>query len=218
MTLQKPNTEQAIEGSLAGVQRETLTKWLRDEVDDMLPARVVSYNDATNRAVIQPLVMIGTTGGGKVSRAQVASVPVYRFGGGGFFMRFPIKPGDLGWLKANDRDTSLIFQAGGGEDWPNTKRLHSFSDAMFFPDTFKSWVIDGAHTDGAVWQSLDGTVVVALDAGKITLKAGASTITMTPSGVAIVSPSLTHNGINVGATHTHSGVTVGAANTGAPNP
>ncbi|RIQ09850.1 hypothetical protein D0837_18180, partial [Bordetella avium] len=83
-----------------------------------------------NRAVVRPLIMVGTTDGRKISRGAIPNIPVFRFGGGGFFVRFPIKPGDFGWIKANDRDVSLMFQRGGQEDWPNTERLHSFSDAM----------------------------------------------------------------------------------------
>jgi hypothetical protein len=230
---QKPNTDPATQGNLGGKMYETLQRWLRDEVDGMTPARVVSYDDATNRAVIKPLVMVGTTGGDKVSRDPIHNIPVYRFGGGDFFMRFPLKPGDVGWLAANDRDISLTMQAGGGEDWPNTKRLHSFSDAMFFPDTFKEWIIAGANVDAAVWQSLDGQVCIALRDAEIEVTVGAtsllvtlasivqtvgaSTITTTPAAVAIVSASLTHNGVEIGSTHTHDSVTTGIDTSGPPS-
>lgn len=204
---QAPNSDSADEGSLPGGFSAALRSFFLNEFEGMLPAKVVSYDDASNRAKIKPLVMIGTTGGGKVSRAEVANIPVYRFGGGGFFMRFPIKAGDLGWLKANDRDISLIFQRGGLEDWPNTTRLHKFSDAMFFPDTFKSWVIDGANADKAVWQSMSGGTLIALGEEDITLKIGSVSIVLTSAGVDIMSPpgSLRHNGINVGDTHQHIG-------------
>lgn len=226
--LNKPNSDQASDARLAGVLADYLQRWLRDEVDDLLPARVVSYDDVSNRAVVQPIVMVGTTGGGKVSRSPVANIPVYRFGGGDFFMRFPLKPGDLGWLKASDRDISLVMQGGGVEDWPNTKRLHSFSDAVFFPDTFKQWIIAAINADAAVWQSLNGTQCIALRPDEIEVTSGdtsllltpasivqtvgASTITTTAAGVAIVSPTLTHNGKNIGATHYH----VGSPNTAVP--
>lgn len=166
----KPDIDQASEGSMAG----TLAAFLRSmlmEVDDMLPATVASYDDATNRAVIKPLIMMGTTDGQKISRQSVPNIPVFRFGGGGFFIRFPIKPGDFGWLKANDRDISLMMQRGGMEDWPNTQRLHSFSDAMFFPDTLKEWAINGENADAMVIQSMDGSVCVALHDGRITMTA-----------------------------------------------
>lgn len=215
MTIQTPDRNTANAGSLPGGIRDALSKWLRNDVDDMLPAQVISYNRTTNRAVVRPLVMVGTTDGTKVSRASIANIKVFRFGGGGYFMSFPIKPGDFGWIKANDRDISLVMQSKGGEDWPNTKRLHSFSDAMFFPDTIKDWVISGGNLDGVVLQSLDGTRSIAINAGSIdvvspvvNVTAPSTSITgdVTINGnVAIVGATVTHNGTNIGDTHTHSG-------------
>ena len=224
MSDNKPNTDAANEGSLPGQLDAALKSFFLNQFEGMLPATVVSYNDQTNRAVIKPLVMLGTTSGAKVSRAQVSGIPVYRFGGGGFFMRFPIKAGDFGWIKANDRDISLVFQRGGLEDWPNTERTHKFSDAMFFPDTFKQWVISGENADKAVWQTMDGETCISLGAGEIKHKVGAVSITASASGIALVSPpgTLTHNGINIGDTHTHVGPTTAppgpVSPTGAPNP
>ena len=224
MSDNKPNTDAANEGSLPGQLDAALKSFFLNQFEGMLPATVVSYNDQTNRAVIKPLVMLGTTSDAKVSRAQVSGIPVYRFGGGGFFMRFPIKAGDFGWIKANDRDISLVFQRGGLEDWPNTARMHKFSDAMFFPDTFKQWVISGDNADKAVWQTMDGETCISLGAGEIKHKVGAVSITVSASGIALVSPpgTLTHNGINIGDTHTHVGPTTAppgpVSPTGAPNP
>lgn len=224
MSDNKPNTDAADDGSLSGQLGAALKAFFLNQFEGMLPATVVSYNDQTNRAVIKPLVMLGTTSGAKVSRAQVSGIPVYRFGGGGFFMRFPIKAGDFGWIKANDRDISLVFQRGGLEDWPNTTRMHKFSDAMFFPDTFRQWVISGENADKAVWQTMDGETCISLGAGEIKHKVGAVSITASASGIALVSPpgTLTHNGINIGDTHTHVGPTTAppgpVSPTGAPNP
>ena len=224
MSDNKPNTDAANEGSLPGQLDAALRAFFLEKFEGMLPATVVSYDDATNRAVIKPIVMVGTTSGAKVSRAQVSGIPVYRFGGGGFFMRFPIKAGDFGWIKANDRDISLVFQRGGLEDWPNTARMHKFSDAMFFPDTFKQWVISGENADKAVWQTMDGETCISLGAGEIKHKVGDVSITASASGIALVSPpgTLTHNGINIGDTHTHAGPTTAppgpVSPTGVPNP
>ncbi|MEM8449379.1 Gp138 family membrane-puncturing spike protein, partial [Morganella morganii] len=159
--MNKPNSDQANDGSLAGQFMAAFRNLLMN-IDDMLPATVVSYDDATNRAVIKPLVMMVTTEGKRIGRGALPNIPVFRFGGGGFFIRMPVKPGDFGWLKANDRDISLIFQRGGLEDEPNTARLHTFSDAMFFPDTLKGWVIDGKNADALVVQSTDGSVCLSL--------------------------------------------------------
>lgn len=224
MSDNKPNTDAADDGSLSGGLGAALKAYFLGEFEGMLPATVVSYDDTSNRAVIKPLVMVGTTSGAKVSRAKVAGIPVYRFGGGGFFMRFPIKAGDFGWIKANDRDISLVFQRGGLEDWPNTSRMHKFSDAMFFPDTFKKWVISGENADKAVWQTMDGNTCISLGEGEIKHKVGAVSITVSAAGIEMVSPpgTLKHNGINIGDTHQHVGQPTAPlgpiSNTGAPIP
>lgn len=212
--MNKPNADSANDGSLPGQLDAFVAGWVRDNLDDMLPAIVEGYNPTTNRAVIRPLVMIGTTDGTKRSRATVSNIPVFRFGGGGFFQRYPIKVGDFGWLKANDRDISLVLQRGGQQDWPNTKRRHNFSDAMFFPDAIKDWVVAGADTDALTLQSLDGQSVVSVAADNIEVRQGASvfrvdgsTITLTASGeVFQVGPAgVTHNGTNIGDNHKHQG-------------
>ena len=229
-----PDIDGADDGSMSGVLKSWLRAFIRENLDDMLPAQVVSYDDASNRAVVKPLIMVGTTDGQKISRGSIPNVPVFRFGGGGFFMRFPIKPGDFGWLKANDRDVSLMFQRGGREDWPNTERLHSFSDAMFFPDTIKDWAIDGENADALVLQSLDGAVCISLHAGEVRFKAPKAkmeiaetewigdiefkgNIATSGGNVAMSGGTLTHDGKNIGSTHNHNGVQPGSGNSGGPN-
>lgn len=217
MSQSPPNLDIANDDDMPGIMADVLSNWLRG-VDDMIPAKVVSYDDSTNRATIKPLVMLGTTDGQKISRASLANIPVFRFGGGGFFVRFPVKPGDFGWLKATDRDLSLIMQRGGLEDWPNTLRQHSFSDGMFFPDTLKSWVIDGGNADALVIQSLDGSVCISLHDGKAKIDAPEIEFTgdVLVTGNLSVDGTMTNNGTNVGSTHVHSGVDTGPSNTGGP--
>ncbi|MFL7769550.1 Gp138 family membrane-puncturing spike protein [Proteus terrae] len=229
--MNKPNTDIASDGSLAGALSSAFRNLMMN-TEDMLPATVVSYDDKTNRAVIKPLVMMVTTEGGTVGRAPLANIPVFRFGGGGFFIRAPIKPGDFGWIKANDRDISLIFQRGGLEDQPNTARLHSFSDAMFFPDTIKGWVINGKNIDALVIQSMDGSVCFSLHSDKVVLETPKYEINapetiftgnVTVNGNYAVNGNsdsnggtMKHNGKDIGSTHQHSGVETGHGNTGAP--
>lgn len=151
---------------LPGVLRYVLTKFLQN-TDDMLPARVIAFDRAANRVSVQPLIQIVTTSNTYVPRAVLSSIPVLCLGAGGFVLSFPISPGDLGWIKANDRDISLFLQglASGapGLAPPNTARKHAFSDALFIPDTMlKGVTIAGGDTNNAVLQSLDGTVKVSL--------------------------------------------------------
>ena len=58
---------------------------------------------------------------------------------------------------------------------------------------------------------------IILKRGRIAeLWAGETMLRLSPAGVEIVSPSLTHNGVNIGDDHAHSGVTAGSSNTGPP--
>lgn len=217
-----PSIDPADEDSLVGAFRSVLTKFLQN-VDDMLPATVIAYDRARNRATVQPQVMMGTTDGKKVSRAQVAEVPVLNFGGGGFVLSFPIKPGDLGWIKASDRDISLFLQ-GLNEEWPNTRRLHSFSDGLFIPDVMRQWTLDGADQERAVLQSTDGATRIAIGANTVeittpgTIKLNAPLAHFTGDvqvdGAITADGGVTGDGI-VLETHTHP---TGGPNTGAPNP
>lgn len=161
-----PSMDPSSRQDLSGTVRLILTKFLQG-VDDMLPAKVIAYDRATNRARVQPLIYVVTTDDRQISRAQIASIPVLQMGGGGFVLSFPIKPGDLGWIKANDRDISLFTQFLT-ESAPNTQRKHNFSDAMFIPDTmFRSVTINAEDAENVVLQSTDGTVRIALFDDKI---------------------------------------------------
>src|SRR6478752_4228567 len=170
-----PSRDPADDGTIMGMVKLILQKHLQG-VDDMLPARVVSYDRQANRAQVVPLVRVLTTDGRQIGRAGVARVPVFRFGAGGMVLSFKLKPGDFGWLKANDRDISLVMQGGGGENAPNTVRLHSFQDAMFYPDKAFDVVIDGEDEDNAVLQTEDGTVRIALWPDKVKISTPTSTV------------------------------------------
>lgn len=105
-----PSKDPSFEGGgLAGAFSQILSKFLQS-VDDCLPAKVVSYDRKANTATVQPVVAVLSTEGQSLPRANVASVPVLAIGGGQFVINFPLKAGDLGWLKASDRDISLFMQ------------------------------------------------------------------------------------------------------------
>lgn len=222
-----PSGNPANEDSLTGAFRAVLQKFLQS-TDDMLPAVVIAYDRVKNRATVRPQIMVGTTAGEKLSRAQIASVPVLNIGGGGFVLSFPIKPGDLGWIKASDRDISLYLQGGPEtEEWPNTKRMHSFQDGLFIPDVLKSFTVEGEDADRVVLQTLDATTRIAIAPGLVkittpgTVEVDAPTVHMTGDlqvdGSITAQGEVTGNGIAL-STHTHGGVQAGGANTTAPNP
>lgn len=205
MNLAPPSIDPANEGTIPGMLRHTFNK-LMQGVDGMLPAKVVAFNGDRNkpRVTVQPLVQVLTTDNKQVSRAQVASIPVFQFGAGGFLLSFPIQAGDLGWIVASDRDISLFLQ-GYTESKPNTVRRQSFADAVFIPDAMRGYAIGEDDQDNAVLQSADGAV-------KITLSS--TTIKIVAESVAIESDTLTHNGVNIGSTHQH--INSGGTGTGGP--
>lgn len=205
-----PSIDPASKGDLTGTVRFILTKFLQG-VDDMLPARIVAYDRATNRAQVQPLISIVTTTNQRVEKAQIASVPVLQLGGGGFVLSFPLNAGDLGWIKANDRDISLFLQSKSSAP-PNTQRKHSFEDALFIPDTMLRQVtIDPEDEEAVTLQSLDGSIKIALHSDSISIKSPMINMdsTLNVSGDVIASGiSLVH--------HVHSGVQSGSNNSGEP--
>ena len=225
-----PSRDPADDGSLLGMARAILDKFLQG-VDDMLPARVVTYDRTKNRATVVPLIKVLTTDNRQVQRAQIASVPVMQFGGGGAVLSLNLRPGDLGWIKANDRDISIVMQSYT-DNAPNTLRKHSFQDAVFIPDVMHSIVTVGEDATNAVLQTLDGAVRVAIWPDRVKLSAGALSVTIGPAAIDVVGPVNFHNTVRVdglstlagGATiggipfgtHKHTGVQPGGGTSGGP--
>ena len=156
-----------------------LRKFLLD-VDDMLPARIVSYDRSRNRAQIEILYRVTMTDGSMNPLTAPAEVPALVMGGGGMCLTFPLKPGDLGWIKASDRDMSLFLQSYEAEPG-NTARLHCFEDGVFIPDVMKDFVVSDG--DAATFQTLDGTASVAVKPGSIVLTVGSTVVSITDAGV-----------------------------------
>jgi len=223
-------------GGLSGAIKHVLAKY-KQNMNDMLPARVISYSRTTNRARVQPLIAMITTGNEQLQRAQIASVPVFQIGGGGYVLSFPIVTGDLGWIKANDRDISIFLQKYQ-ESAPNTNRTHNFADAVFFPDSMmRNVVIDGEDTNHVVLQNNSGTCRVAIWDDRVKITAPHVVIdspltTCTGAFEAGTRVDYDHSANFHGDiitdhdviasttrlhTHTHNGVTTGSGNTGEPN-
>lgn len=234
MTYAPPSRNIAEDGTLSGAFRLILTKFLQG-VDDMLPATVISYNRTSNRAEVQPLIAFVDTNGQQINRAAVASIPVMILGAGNCLLSFDINPGDLGWIKANDRDISL-FKKNYVNSAPNTRRKHKFMDAVFIPDVMRGYTINPEDSGNAVLQTKDGTVRIAIWPNKVKMTAPqvlVDTPLMTVTGTlnvqnvngssmpCIISGSIHASGdIVAGAIslegHVHTGVTTGGGDTGGP--
>lgn len=199
--------------NFTGIFDHILTKTLQ-QTDDMLPAMVVSYDDTTNMATIQPMISMITTGGDSLDRAMVSHVPVQRYGSGGFIVHAPIKAGDLGWIKSNDRDISLFTQSFN-KTIPNTHRIKSFSDSVFIPDVMRGYTVE--DNESLYIQNLAGTTKIKVSETAIALSVGGIKFEITSSGIAVTGGTITHDGVNIGKTHTHGEVTAGTSNTGVPH-
>lgn len=158
-----------------GAALAEILKKYQQTLDGMLPASVVQYDRNKNIATIQPMIMFKSTNGEQIERAPVAEIPVLAFGGGGFFINFPLKKGDLGWILASDRDISLFIQDLANAA-PNTARLSTFSDGLFIPDVFRNYTVDGEDADNMVISSVDASMRIAIGSGKVKVTAPAVVI------------------------------------------
>lgn len=156
----------AIDGDLGAAFAFIFAK-LMQQTDGMLPAEVVGYNRATNRAQVQPLISIISTSGQRIGRAPIAAVPVLALGGGNFFVNFPLGQGDTGWIEASDRDISLFLQSAQMSP-PNDTRIHSFEHGRFVPDAFNKYTFT-PDAGAMVISSYDGTTRIVMSEGKIQL-------------------------------------------------
>ncbi|MDR0736812.1 MAG: hypothetical protein LBF51_08320 [Zoogloeaceae bacterium] len=220
-----PSQDPADAGSLAGVLSAVFKKQMQG-VDGMLPAAVVRYDRQNNTATVRPLIQVMGTDGKSLGRSLLLAVPVLALGGGGFVVNFPLKPGDLGWIEASDRDISLFVQALA-EAKPNTCRLHSFSDGRFIPDVFRRYVIDSSDADDMVIQTIEGNtrIVVRANAvdiktsGDVAIDAGGKIGLAAAASITLAAPVVTIAGdVSVEGRgfmeHVHTGVEPGPGNTG----
>lgn len=218
----KPSQNPAAgDSGLGAALAEILGKY-QQTVDGLLPAKVVDYDRKRNVATVKPLIMMKSTDGERLSRAQYAEVPCLALGGGGFFVNFPLRRDDLGWIAASDRDISLFMQSLE-EEAPNTNRICKFSDGIFVPDVFRQYVIDGEDSANMVISSVDSVIRISLGDGKVKITAPAvvidtptTTVTgklkvngdttldakLAVAGAATMTAGLTINGIPFG-THRH---------------
>lgn len=157
-----PSIDPANEDNLPGLFRHVFNK-LMQGVDGMLPARIVAFNGDRNnpRVTVQPLIAIVTTGNEQIARAQIASLPVFQLGAGGYMLSFPLTPGDLGWILASDRDISIFLQSYA-QSRPQTFRKQNFADSLFIPDAMRNYAIQPEDVNNPVFQKADGAVRLAL--------------------------------------------------------
>lgn len=217
----KPEIKASGKGDLS-TQVAELIRTAMMQMEGCMQARVVAVDREAGRVDVQPMIQAGTTDGRKVSRPVVSNLPIATLGAGGMFVSFPVAVGSLGFVIAGDRDASLFYQGEGTEDWPNTGRLHSFSDGFFLPlKLFNFNIAEHAITDGLTIQADDAETFITLQPGEIRIKAANINIegNITQEGDIAQQGSIESSGDVVAdgislIEHVHGGVEPGGGQTG----
>lgn len=160
---------------LEGLIRFGFKKML-EKVDGVLPAKVVKYDRANNRVQVQVLINSVGTSGEQVAGKNIASIPVFLFGGGGFFVSFPLNTGDLGWVVACDRDISIFLQKYSASGTA-VDTLKDFGGSFFLPDIMTNYTISEEDASNAVIQNIDGSVKISLSNNSINIEAPTVNVT-----------------------------------------
>jgi hypothetical protein len=101
-----------------------------------LPARVVSYDPATQKARVQPTVKVWLPTADEAVDVEESLpdliVPVLPMRGGGFYIHMPLAPGDRVTVLVHDVDWGEWYAYGairGGDD----RRLHDLAHSVAIP-------------------------------------------------------------------------------------
>lgn len=186
-----PNDEDLLTGAF-----NVLSDHIKKKMQKGLPVRVTKVSNDRKFVNVQPQILIVDSGGNTVERGEVKGIPVATSGAGNFLITFDIQVGDLGWIEASDRDISL-FKQSYAMSKPNTRRMHSFSDARFIPDIMTDFTIDGEDTDAMVIQNRDASVKISLNQNRIKLKAPAFEIETSGMMTAVCDGGIDLNGMTI---------------------
>ena len=164
-----------------------------------LPGRVESFDPATYRVYVQPLVResyLDEAGEQQTEHLPVIpEVPVGLPGSGGVRVKFPISAGDEGLLVFASCSLDRWLSVGGEVD-PEDDRRGSLSDAVFIP----------GFTGGPLGPGNASPQIEFTAGGQI--HAGGSESLATKADLQAVVDQLNN--------HIHSGVTTGTGNSGLP--
>jgi hypothetical protein len=146
-------TDKGSTPSLAEVLQAALDN-TKAQLHVAMPGTVVSYDEAAQKANVQPQVkslIIDQDGNEELlSLPELPSVPVVFPRGGGFFVSFPLQPGDQVLLVICDRELNL-WKSKGGDTSPQDPRTHHIADAVAIPGCYPfTEVLADAHASDMV--------------------------------------------------------------------
>lgn len=200
-----------------------------------LPGTVTSYDAASQRASVQPMIRLTQPDGREEQMPVLNAVPVIWPRSGGAHMTMPVKPGD-GCLLVFSQRSLDEYKSTGQNNLVQDPRMFDMTDAVAFMG-FVSFSGGGGSSDAIEIKLGGSTILVKEDGVEITAAAAKVTAPTTAfegnvsvSGnlsvtgdmnsngpLNITGPSVKHNGVNIGSTHVHNGVQTGGGNTGVPH-
>jgi hypothetical protein len=124
------------------------------DVNTSIPGTIISYDPATNRAVVKPSLPKALADGRALDAPNIHEVAVAWPAGGGMLMTWPLKPGDGVELRFAQR--SLEGWLSGNEQAPDDPRRFDMSDCIADPGLKATGI--SADPD-AVQCTFDGTTV-----------------------------------------------------------
>lgn len=140
----------------------------KGEINVSLPGVVLSYDSATQKATVQPIVRAWYWDEDDTAYAvrfpPIPRVPVAFFRAGGFAMSAPLEPGDVVTLLVQDRSIDEFMATGNADSTPFDVRRFDWTDAVALPFPPSA------------------TPITTLDADNMVLGSDTVKITMTPSG------------------------------------
>ena len=162
---------------------------------------------------VQPMVNQLDGNNNAVPHGVVHHLPYFRLQGGANAVILDPQVGDIGLAVFADRDISAV-KATKKPANPGSMRRSAKADGIYVGSYL------GASPTQYVQFSASGITLVSpiainFEAPSVAMTAPTIAINASTS-VAINTPSLTHNGKNIGDTHAHSGVSPGSSNTGVP--
>ena len=175
---------------------------IKQGLNIMLPCQVLAVDRTKNRVKVLPLIALLKTNGETMNRAIIDDIPICNLSAGGFIINFPIKVGDFGYIKSNDRDISLFKQSYKNSK-PNTTRKNDFADSIFIPDVINQnlYNINEEDSEALVIQSYDNSTKISMSDGKIILQA--ETIEQRATNHIYTGGTIKHDGASIDKYHTH---------------
>lgn len=158
--------------------------------------RVVSYDAATQKAKIQPVIRRYFQKDGQAVAQkipQLVSVPVQFPVLGDFVVVGPLKPGNTGILLFTDRSIEEWKNQGGGDVTPQARRKNSPTDAVFVPglSPFNAAIQQASATDLVIGEDGDGSSPlkqIRIGPGGVTVTDGTLSMKLLSNGIELGSP------------------------------